>query len=322
MECLIMIGWDDGLGGQQDVSWLVEADLTGQLISKLAPHWELEEKQPDVLINASRALVDVVVKCPAGAHNPLISRLLATPCLQQLFAHMFSGAPLSLSNALSIVIVLVQRYANRMDLGTDVPLDEGKADQQQQQQQLTTESDAAAANGEKTPAATEGADGGDRLPEPFHSLVPHLSRILRLLDTEAPPEADWSYGRGRAFGETRLKVVELILVLVRCKVAQVEQIFVEENLMHKLLDAFFLYPWSAHAHSGHVHAVGCLLQLFNADVRGLYVLVVLCGCVQEQHASRFGGINHPHDVGIPSVESAEGRSVHRCAFGRARVGSL
>jgi hypothetical protein len=246
MECLIMIGWDDGLGGQQDVSWLVEADLTGQLISKLAPHWELEEKQPDVLINASRALVDVVVKCPAGAHNPLISRLLATPCLQQLFAHMFSGAPLSLSNALSIVIVLVQRYANRMDLGTDVPLDEGKADQQQQQQPLTTDSDAAAANGEKAPAA-EGADGGDRLPEPFHSLVPHLSRILRLLDTEAPPEADWSYGRGRAFGETRLKVVELILVLVRCKVAQVEQIFVQENLMHKLLDAFFLYPWSAHA---------------------------------------------------------------------------
>ena len=121
-----MIGWDDGLGGTQDVAWLVANDLTGKLIEKLNPVWETVHNQPDVLINSSRALVDVVVKCPASTHNPLITRLLATPCQQLLFQHMFSGSLLSLSNALSIVIVLVQRYANRMDLGEEI-MDEVKA---------------------------------------------------------------------------------------------------------------------------------------------------------------------------------------------------
>ena len=247
-----MIGWDDGLGGNQDVAWLVEEDLTGKLLAKLHPRWELEEKQPDVLINASRALVDVVVKCPASTHNPLITRLLATPCLTELFSHMFSGAPLSLSNALSIVIVLVQRYANRMDLGEQI-MDETKAAAlAAQAASLDAPEDeaasAAAAAAAAASAASDAAGGPNKLPEPFHSLVPHLARILRLLDSEAPPIVRWSYGSGRAFGETRLKVVELILVLVRCKVLEVEHIFVSENLMEKLLDAFFLYPWNNMLH--------------------------------------------------------------------------
>lgn len=166
---------------------------------------------------------------------------------------MFSGAPLSLSNALSIVIVLVQRYANRMDLGEQI-MDETKAAAlAAQAASLDAPEDeaasaAAAAAAAAASAASDAAGGANKLPEPFHSLVPHLARILRLLDSEAPPIVRWSYGSGRAFGETRLKVVELILVLVRCKVAEVEQIFVDEKLMEKLLDAFFLYPWNNMLH--------------------------------------------------------------------------
>lgn len=66
---LSLQGWDDGLGGNQDVAWLVEEDLTGKLLAKLHPRWELEEKQPDVLINASRALVDVVVSKTHRQHT-------------------------------------------------------------------------------------------------------------------------------------------------------------------------------------------------------------------------------------------------------------
>jgi hypothetical protein len=248
MEILIMIGWDDGLGGTQDVAWLVANDLTGKLIEKLNPVWETVHNQPDVLINSSRALVDVVVKCPASTHNPLITRLLATPCQQLLFQHMFSGSLLSLSNALSIVIVLVQRYANRMDLGEEI-MDEVKAAAlAAQAAALDAPEDAVPSTAAADTSLTStDASSSSSVPEPFHSLLPHLARILRLLDTE-PAEEAWSYGLGRAFGETRLKVVELILVLVRCKVVEVEEIFKEEQLLGKLLDAFVKYPWNNMLH--------------------------------------------------------------------------
>jgi hypothetical protein len=251
-----MIGWDDGLGGNQDVAWLVANDLTGKLIEKLNPVWETVHHQPDVLINASRALVDVVVKCPASSHNPLITRLLATPCQQLLFTHMFSGSLLSLSNALSIVIVLVQRYANRMDLGEEI-MDEVKAAALAAQAAALDAPDDAAFN-------VVSNDPAAKLPEPFHSLVPHLARILRLLDSEQPNEERWSYGMGRAFGETRLKVVELILVLVRCKVVEVETIFREEQLLAKLLDAFVNYPWNNMLH-GLVESIIRTILEFLAD---------------------------------------------------------
>ena len=45
-----------------------------------------------------------------------------------------------------------------------------------------------------------------------------------------------------------MKVVELILVLVRCKVVEVEEIFKEEQLLGKLLDAFVKYPWNNMLH--------------------------------------------------------------------------
>ena len=274
MSFVVHQGWDDGLGGNQDVAWLVEADLTGKLIAKLDPRWELVEKQPDVLINASRALVDVVVKCPANGHNPLITRLLDSNCLADLFAHMFSGAPLSLSNSLSIVIVLVQRYANRMDQGEaimdetkaaavaalqaaalEAPEDEAKAAAAAAAYAAAIAPPAAAAAAASSSSSSDAdsdaaapAPAPAPLPEPFHSLVPHLPRILSLLDTEAPAETEWSYGRGRAFGETRLKVVELVLVLVRCKVPEVEHLFVKHQLMHKLLEAFFMFPWNNMLH--------------------------------------------------------------------------
>lgn len=248
MELLIMIGWDDGLGGNQDVEWLVANDLTGKLIEKLDPVWETVHHQPDVVINASRALVDVVVKCPAATFNPLITRLLDTHCQQRLFTHMFSGSLLSLSNALSIVIVLVQRYANRMDLGEEI-LDEVVAANIATLQAAAREApEDDEVHAQLQAAINAASENASALPEPFHSLVPHLPAILRLLSSEQPAEESWSYGRGRAFGETRLKVVELILVLVRCKVSSVETIFRSERLLDQLLGAFVAYPWNNMLH--------------------------------------------------------------------------
>ena len=78
MEILIMIGWDDGLGQVNDVEWLYRENLIPKLVAKLTPDYET---QTDVHMNAARALVDVVVKCPPSAANLLISHLQSTEVL-------------------------------------------------------------------------------------------------------------------------------------------------------------------------------------------------------------------------------------------------
>ena len=88
MELLIMIGWDDGLGQINDVEWLYKENLIPKLVDKLDP---IYENQPDVHMNAARALVDVVVKCPPTQKNLLVSHLQSPPILEKVFQHMFSG---------------------------------------------------------------------------------------------------------------------------------------------------------------------------------------------------------------------------------------
>ena len=54
-----------------------------------------------------------VGNCPPSTQNLLISHLQSKEVLDEIFRHMFSGSLSSLTNSMSIIIVLVQRYANR-----------------------------------------------------------------------------------------------------------------------------------------------------------------------------------------------------------------
>ena len=103
-----MIGWDDGLGQVNDVEWLYQQGLITKLVAKLDPKYECEE---EVQINAARALVDVVVKCPTMKESMLVVHLQSPLVLEKVFEYLFSGSLTSLTNCLSIVIVLVQRDA-------------------------------------------------------------------------------------------------------------------------------------------------------------------------------------------------------------------
>ena len=94
MEILIMIGWDDGLGQVNDVEWLYKENLIPKLVAKLTPQYETAT---DVHMNAARALVDVVVKCPPSSQNLLISHLQSKEVLDEIFRHMFSGSLSSLT---------------------------------------------------------------------------------------------------------------------------------------------------------------------------------------------------------------------------------
>lgn len=220
MEILIMIGWDDGLGQVNDVNWLYTENLIPKLVSKLTPEYE---SQTDVHMNAARALVDVVVKCPPTDQNVLISHLQSSEVLSDIFSCMFSGSLSSLTNSMSIIIVLVQRFANRrIDVAAEV-----------------VDANGALTNSQLT-------DDGE-LEEPFASLAPHLHRIIALLE-QPQQEVRVQFGNSQPFGETRMKVVELTLVLLRSRLSAVDAQLADLRVLSLMLDALFDYPWNNMLH--------------------------------------------------------------------------
>ena len=234
MEILIMIGWDDGLGQVNDVEWLYKEQLIPKLVAKLTPQYETAT---DVHMNAARALVDVVVKCPPSTQNLLISHLQSKEVLDEIFRHMFSGSLSSLTNSMSIIIVLVQRYANRRVESGD------NGDKQHERSDSFDGENSAAGN---AAAATPSADS-DALEEPFSSLAPHLHKIIALLH-QPQPEVRVQFGKSQPFGETRMKVVELTLVLLRSRLAGVDAQLSELRVLALMLESFFLYPWNNMLH--------------------------------------------------------------------------
>jgi len=207
-----MIGWDDGLGQVNDVKWLYDEKLIPRLVTKLDPTYEKEE---EVQVNAARALVDVVVKCPPAQTSLLVSHLQSAPILERIFRYMFSGSRSSLTNCLSIIIVLVQRDANRRS-------------ELQQDEHL----DAA-------------------LPPIIEQVLKHLPQLASLLTK--PPDAQrvllTQYGQlNPPLGETRMKAVELFLVLFRSNYGDVNQKLAELKVVPSILDLFFQYEWNNMLH--------------------------------------------------------------------------
>lgn len=223
LELIIMLGWDSGLSmeGQIEQRWMLGQGLIPKLVRRLHPQFQA---LPDVHAHAGRLLVDVVVKCPLAHASPLVEHLSTTPILQALLGHMFSGCASSLSNSLSVVIVLVQRFANRRmeqleqhahagtpddfvaapctnewnapgDYAVAAALapDEADRDCLAEKARLDAELARRKRDGLEPATAGAGAIAGPsqdpevlRLGEPFVSLLPHLPRILDLLKPEPP----------------------------------------------------------------------------------------------------------------------------------------
>jgi hypothetical protein len=303
MELCIMLGWDsgwqqqnDGMMEQQQGHWMQAQGLIPKLVRRLHPHYAI---YADVHAHAGRLLVDVVVKCPLEADSALVAHLQTTPVLQALFSHMFAPdtttppadsasssssslssapCPSSLSNALSVIIVLVQRFANRHhnvlmeSPGRDDEDAQGKevTEEQKHDFQLARareldqrpggESSSADADEEKDSYAGPPSATPDvvRLGEPFLSLLLHLPRILDLLlpssvdspassSSSSAPSAPLSVPGvlGSApFGSLRMKVVELCLVLARSGSVIVDQRLAELGVAQRLCAVWFAYPWN------------------------------------------------------------------------------
>ena len=219
LELIIMLGWDSGLmDGSIDQTWMLSQRLIPKLVRRLAPRFK---HMQDVHAHAGRLLVDVVVKCPLNATSPLVEHLSTTPILQALCKHLLSGCVSSLSNSLSVIIVLVQRFANRRleqieshsqsanssgdfsSSGGAGGFDHGQghggpppATNEWNQpgdyemaaaedgMQEGEESDDTSASDSSTPAFTPSPSTDPdvlALGEPFISLLPHLPKILDIL---------------------------------------------------------------------------------------------------------------------------------------------
>lgn len=134
---------------------------------------------------------------------------------------------------MSIIIVLVQRYANRnAEYGSDEKA-ELSANSQPSEQVID-------ASAESQP--------DELTPEPFLSLLPHLHKIIALLHNSVPDKTAAQFGKFVPFGETRMKVVELSLVLLRSHLSVVDNKMMELNVIAIMIDMFFAHPWNNMLH--------------------------------------------------------------------------
>jgi serine/threonine-protein phosphatase 6 regulatory subunit 3 len=320
LEILIMTGWDSGWDtntqeGSIDQTWMLSQGLIPKLVRKLHPRFA---RLPDVHAHAGRLLVDVVVKCPLNHSSPLVDHLQTTPVLRALFQHMFSACPSSLSNSLSVLIVLVQRFANRRLEQLDHPTDESPsnpedfvvasgqgdeegepedAEHEAEEQKLETESST-------DPLVLE-------LGEPFISLLPHLPRILNILLPDSLKDASSSSSSAPSptepmvvpgvlgsapFGSLRMKVVELCLVLARSRSGLVDDLLARYGVAKTMIEVFFNYPWNNLLH-GLVESIltsaleepeSAFTRRFFAD--GLLVESFIGGWERNEEVVKQGGM--------------------------------
>lgn len=244
MELLIRIGWDDGNGAEQveskslDPTWLHKADLVRRLVAKLDPKFDTV---PEVHVNAACALVDVVVK--TGPQVPslglLVQDLQTQPVLDTIFKYLFSGSASSLTNCLSVAIVLVQSDTDRrlqmqhdlQQLDNDEPVSE--TERRERWSKMMVERDAMA------PILTHVVDA---LPK----LLEYLVNPTELDGVEIKTQSGETLSP--PFGASRLKIVELILALVRAEVSDVNAGLIANNCFSFVLDMCFQFPWNNMLH--------------------------------------------------------------------------
>jgi len=234
MELLIRIGWDDGGGPDEigfspeniDPEWLHKADLVPMLVAKLDSKFD---DQYGVHVNAACCLVDVVVKSsplvPSVAR--LVDDLQSEPVLKNIFKHMFCGSVSSLTNTLSIAIVLVQ------------------SDVERRREPYGNE--------EQTTHLTEKQEES---PEKLSPILEHVIRSLPKLMVYLykPTELEGTklktqYGElSPPFGSTRLRIVELMLALVTSELPQVYDALIEHKVMVGVFEMFFRYYWNNMLH--------------------------------------------------------------------------
>lgn len=244
MELLIRIGWDDGGGPDElgftpeniDPEWLHKADLVQMLVSRLDPKYD---DQYGVHVNAACCLVDVVVKSsplvPSVAR--LVDDLQSEKVLKQVFNLMFCGSISSLTNTLSIAIVLVQADVERRREQMGQDMEDMGGDLTQDQSELNPE---------------EKKTIDDKLSPILIHVIEVLPKLMEYL--RKPTELDGTtlktqYGElNPPFGSTRLRIVELMLALVTSELFEVYDALVKHNVLLGVFEMFFAFHWNNMLH--------------------------------------------------------------------------
>jgi serine/threonine-protein phosphatase 6 regulatory subunit 3 len=189
----------------------------------------------EVHANAARTLVDIILKCPPGQSNVLVSQLRQPLACRQLVAHMLSGSESSLLNTLPVVSTLIHRCERSAEVG-DEP---------------------------------DAADGERPLPPILDEVLQALPRLLELL--QRPVRASripTSYGQTlQPFGETRLMVVGLVLALLSTNRLPVVRVLSERRVLATVLDLFFEYKWNNMLHNLVLQLVRTALESPHVDAK-------------------------------------------------------
>ncbi|KAI4340414.1 hypothetical protein MLD38_025253 [Melastoma candidum] len=250
------------------VQWLANSNLLEMIVDKLDPH-----NAPTVHSNASEILCAVA----GNVGSPLARKLSSPRFIEMLFGHALqdSASKSSLTHSLSVCITLLD--PKRAD--TYSPLSRSF-------QSEDTNDDSILAN-----------------PEIINAMLPKFGDLLSELNSSSNVNIlPTTFGELKPpLGRHRVKIVELIAVLVHTDSDAVERELVGSGIMRRIVDLFFEYPFNNFLHH-HVESIvsSCLIGKRHALIDNLLHDCNLVGKIL--HAER--NINISDIVDQPTISSA------------------
>lgn len=203
MEVLIMLGWDDGFYQHSN-------DVQWLVDMKFIP--QIIEKldaqcSEDTHCNAAYTLVDIISKSPPSQESPLMNHLQSPLLLRKLLDHVFQGSHSAFTYGVRILIALIQRTV-----------------------QFESEFMEPDVEWELSPT--------------IQAIVDRLEQVLPMLQFSPEKQMKTTFEVARQpLGEVRLRAAEFICNLIQFDHMEVQQKISELELIPKLLDLFFQFPW-------------------------------------------------------------------------------
>ncbi len=249
MELLIVIGWDAGVGYLQNPDWLTDIDLVPALLAALQPdHPHL----PELATHVTRALVDLVVKCPNS--RPVVV-FQEPPCVDLLISLVRSGHPRIVPGALTLLVVLAQRDPFLQDPAAYC------AKHGAQETYLSSQITALVPTLVAIASPEEAA-----LPDAVHDEAVLFARG----DEDAlpsTPRATITPYSARVAGDARLKAVELISVGIRAATTSFVDAFFAAGGFKPLFALMLRFPWNSLLHA---LVETCICAALQSRVARLY----------------------------------------------------
>lgn len=189
--------------------WLTSTPLIDMLLERLGPSFS-----PDVQTNAADILTAIAHTQPSA----LATQLMQPSSITALFQRALDPAGTVLVPALEVCIALLEPRRNHQEMAPEA----------------------------SSPMAAAAAAAAKPRHEAVATMIQHLPQLVQHLHTEANTgEQETPYGLlAPPLGRSRLRIVELLAVLLRFGDDGVDQAIIDAGAINKCMELFVQYPFN------------------------------------------------------------------------------